>query len=94
MKAVIVGGDRIQRIVSTLHDAGYEHLTHFSGRKAGELRQTLPRDIQLIVLLIDQVSHAFAGKVRELAHSRSLKIVYSPLAPTQLFAKLQQLQKH
>ncbi len=94
MRAVIVGGDRVHRIADTLQNAGYEHLTHFSGRKAGELRQTLPHDTQLIVLLIDQVSHAFAGKVRELADNRGLRIIYSPLAPTQLYIKLQQIRRN
>ena len=91
MRAVIVGGDRIQRIASTLHHAGYEHLSHFSGRKRGELRQAFPLDTQLVVLLIDQVSHAFAAKVRQLAESRDLKIIYSPLAPSQLSLKLQKI---
>ncbi len=94
MRAVIVGGDRVHRIADTLQNAGYEHLTHFSGRKAGELRQSLPHDTQLIVLLIDQVSHAFAGKVRELADHRGLRIIYSPLAPTQLHIKLKQIHHH
>jgi hypothetical protein len=94
MRAVIIGGDRVHRIADTLQDAGYEHLTHLSGRKAGELKHVLPHDTQLIVLLIDQVSHAFAGKVRELAGTRGLKIIYSPLAPMQLSLKLQQIHQH
>ena len=42
MKALIVGGDRIESIVRTLHAAGIERFDHWSGRKSGEQHQEVP----------------------------------------------------
>lgn len=92
MKALIVGGDRIESIVRTLSDAGYNSFAHWSGRKSGEQHQEMPGDTALVVMLIDQVGHTFAGKVKNIAGAQGLPIIYSPRSKARLHAQLAQVR--
>jgi hypothetical protein len=93
MKALIVGGDRIESIVRILNAAGIERVAHWSGRKSGEQHQEMPRDTTLVVMLIDQVGHTFAGKVRHIADAQGLPIIYSPRSRSRLNNQLQQVKQ-
>ena len=93
MKALIVGGGRIGSIVRALHAAGIERFDHWSGRKSGEQHQEVPRDTTLVVMLIDQVGHTFAGKVRHIADAQGLPIIYSPRSRSRLTNQLLQVKQ-
>lgn len=93
MTVLIVGGDRVSSTIRMLAEAGFEHFTHWSGRKSGEQHQDMPLDTELIVMLIDQVGHSFAGKVRQQATAQGLPVIYCPRSRARLHHQLHRLQQ-
>ncbi len=88
MTAVIVGGDYIKQIEKIFAKKGVTRVEHWSGRKAGHLRKSLPGDTCLVVLLCDYLSHSLAGKVRDNAERRGLPVIYCRRSMGALCAKL------
>ncbi len=76
MTAVIVGGDYIKQIEKVFAGRGVTRVEHWSGRKTGDLRKTLPSDTRLVVLLCDYLSHSLAKKVRDDADRLGLPVIY------------------
>lgn len=76
MTAVIVGGDYIKQIEKVFAGKGVTRVEHWTGRKTGDLRKTLPGDTRLVVLLCDYLSHSLAKKVRDDADRMGLPVIY------------------
>jgi hypothetical protein len=76
MAALIVGGDRIERYRSYLHEKGFSRVTHWSGRKQSDCRREIPGDTRLIVMMVDQINHGFASRIRKTADARNLPVVF------------------
>ncbi|MGL4756516.1 MAG: DUF2325 domain-containing protein [Aeromonadaceae bacterium] len=91
MTVLIVGGDRVSSTVRLLAEAGFAEFAHWSGRKSGEQHQAMPQDTELVVMLIDQVGHSFAGKVRQQASAQGLPVIYAPRSRARLHTQLQRL---
>ncbi len=76
MRAVIVGGDYIKQIEKAFAVKGVTRVEHWTGRKNGDLKKTLPGDTRLVILLCDYVSHSLAKKVRDDADRQGLPVIY------------------
>ncbi len=76
MRAVIVGGDYIKQIEKAFAGKGVTRVEHWTGRKNGDLKKTLPCDTRLVILLCDYVSHSLAKKVRDDADRQGLPVIY------------------
>ncbi|MBS1154547.1 MAG: putative diverged CheY-domain [Proteobacteria bacterium] len=94
MTVLIVGGDKVDSFTRTLESAGFHSFRHWNGRKAGDHHQAIPRDTQLIVLVVDQVNHGMAAKVRGEAYALGLPIIYSPRSRARLDQQLSRLRTH
>ncbi len=88
MTALIVGGDYIKPIERIFAGKGVTRVEHWTGRKTGDLRKTLPKDTMLVVLLCDYLSHSLARKVREDADRMGLPILYCRRSLGQFCQKL------
>ncbi len=88
MTAVIVGGDYIKPIEKVFAGKGVKRVEHWTGRKAGDLRKTLPLDTALVVLLCDYVNHSLAKKVRDDADRRGFPVIYCRRSLGQFCRKL------
>ena len=88
MTAVIVGGDYIKPIEKVFAGKGVTRVEHWTGRKAGDLRKTIPRDTKIVVLLCDYLSHSLAKKVREYADRLGLPVIYCRRSLGQFCRKL------
>lgn len=75
--ALIVGGDHVDGVRQKLADHGVEHVIHWSGRKAGDIKQVIPRDTGLVVILTDWISHTLAAKVKRNASMLGTQILYA-----------------
>jgi hypothetical protein len=91
MGILIVGGDHLNQFADSAREAGVERLHHWSGRRAADHHQPLPRDLRGIVLLIDHVNHGLAARVRRLASQSGLPVVYSARSRSQLRNAMAQL---
>jgi len=88
MSALIVGGDRIGTYRDFLAQQGFAPVRHWNGRKAGECHRSIPLDTRLVVLIVDQLNHGLARKVRRLAGQMAVPVVFSKRSLGQLDAAL------
>ena len=77
MKALIVGGDHVNTYKNFLLLQGYGAVLHWPGRKNNEYHRPIPADTSLMVILVDQVSHQLASKMRRAAVDLDLPVVFS-----------------
>lgn len=75
--ALIVGGDRIKSVRQALERQGIDEVTHWSGRKPGDSKHPIPRNTELVVILIDWISHALAEKVKRDARTLGMQVLYA-----------------
>jgi hypothetical protein len=88
MTALIVGGDYIKPIEKIITDRGVRNIEHWTGRKVGDLKKTVPRDTRFVVLLLDYLNHGLAKKVRGDADRLGLPVIYCRRSLGQFCEKL------
>jgi hypothetical protein len=86
--ALIIGGDHVERCKDYLRERGYVSVTHWDGRRKSECHKRLPQALDLVVIMIDQVSHGLLYKMRRLADERALPVIYTRRSVTQLAKEL------
>jgi hypothetical protein len=91
MTALIVGGDYIKPIEKLISERGVRKVEHWTGRKAGDLKKTVPKDTRFVVLLLDYLNHGLAKKVRGDADRLGLPIIYCRRSLGQFCEKLDEL---
>ncbi len=91
MTALIVGGDYIKQLERIIADRGVRRIEHWTGRKTGDLRRTLPKGTGLVVLLCDYLSHSLAKKVKGDAERLGLPVLYCRRSLGQFSEKLDEL---
>ncbi len=88
MTALIVGGDYIKPIEKIITDRGLAKVRHWTGRKTGDLKRTVPKDTKIVVLLLDYLNHGLAKKVRGDADRLGLPVIYCRRSLGQFCEKL------
>ena len=88
MAALIVGGDRVDSFRDYLAGQGYEPVRHWSGRKPGECHRSIPVDTRVVVVVVDQINHGLARKIRRVADEMAVPVVFSKRSLGQLSAGL------
>lgn len=91
--ALIIGGDHIERYRSFLYERGFVSVTHWDGRRKSECHRRLPQALDLVVIMVDQVSHGLLYKMRRQADDRHLPVIYTQRSVTQL-AKALDAMRH
>lgn len=76
MNVLMVGADWIEAMRKTLESAGLVVQEHWTGRKPGDQRRGIPRDVEMVVVFYDRVNHCLAKKVRTDAARRGLPVLY------------------
>lgn len=84
MAALIVGGDRVGPYKDFLAQRGFEPVRHWSGRNQSECHRPIPLDTRVIVLMVDQVNHGLARKIRRVADTMAVPVVFSKRSIGQL----------
>ena len=77
MKALIVGGDHVNTYKNFLLLQGYGAVLHWPGRKNNECHRPIPANTGLMVIMVDQISHQLASKMRRAAVDLDLPVVFS-----------------
>ncbi len=88
MTALIVGGDYVEPIRRAIADRGMKRVEHWSGRKPGDLRKTLPKGTELIVVLYDYLSHPMLRKISTDAAGSGIPLIHCRRSLGQLCRKL------
>jgi hypothetical protein len=77
MRALLIGGDYVEQIVDELASHGYSRVEHWNGRKQGDTRRAIPRDVSLVLVLTDYTSHPLLKHLRQEAQRNGVSVVYS-----------------
>ncbi|NTV71367.1 MAG: DUF2325 domain-containing protein [Azonexaceae bacterium] len=88
MAALIVGGDRVDSFRDYLAGQGYQPVRHWSGRKPGECHRSIPVDTRVVVVMVDQINHGLARKIRRVADAMDVPVVFSKRSVGQLSGAL------
>jgi len=88
MAALIVGGDRVGAYRDFLVERGYVPVRHWSGRNQSECHRQIPIDTRVVVVMVDQVNHGLAKKIRKVAYEMAVPVVFSRRSVVQLSSAL------
>jgi hypothetical protein len=77
MSTLIVGGDRVNTYKDYLQSQGFGPVLHWDGRKNSACHRTIPSGTRLLVIMVDQVNHGLATKIRRVADELDLPVVFS-----------------
>ena len=77
MSTLIVGGDRVNTYKDYLLSQGFGPVLHWDGRKNSACHRTIPSGTRLLVIMVDQVNHGLATKMRRVADELDLPVVFS-----------------
>lgn len=84
MEALIVGGDRVSAYRRHLQQRGFAPVRHWNGRRNSECHRALPQGVGLVLILVDQVNHGLARKVRREADARGVAVLFGRRSRTRL----------
>lgn len=76
MKALIVGGDRVNSLKQQITANGYAEIKHWSGRKKKYCDYIISGHTQLIVMVYDYISHSLAIAVKNKANRLGIPLIY------------------
>ena len=91
MTTLIVGGDYIESIRKAFFARGVERIEHWDGRRPGDLRKTLPKGTELIVILYDYLSHRMLRKINADAANSGIPVIHCRRSLGQLCRKLDEM---
>ena len=77
MSVLIVGGDRVNTYKEYLQTQGLGPVLHWNGRKNGDCHRSIPASTRLGVILVDQINHMLAVKLRRTADDLDLPVLFS-----------------
>lgn len=77
MAALVVGGDNIESLREELHAQGIQQVMHWTGRKYGEKHNLIPRNVELVVVLVNYVNHSLSSRVKKDAKRLKLPVINS-----------------
>jgi hypothetical protein len=91
MTALIVGGDYVESLKREIVAHGHADVEHWSGRKIGFTRRTIPDHAQLIVVLCDYVNHNLAIGLKRQARRSGAALLFCRHSVNDLRRKLDEM---
>lgn len=88
MSVLIVGGDHLGSIPRELAKLGATRIVHLSGRDQSGFRNGLPESMDLIIVLCDYASHNITNRIKNLARSKSIPILFAKRSWSSIYQKL------
>ncbi|MET3287436.1 UNVERIFIED_CONTAM: hypothetical protein ABID98_000006 [Brevibacillus sp. OAP136] len=73
---LIIGGDRLGRIVDLLQGNGFQEINHITGRKASQVKVKIPVNTNMILVLTDFVNHNLSTSIKLKAKEQNLPIMF------------------
>jgi hypothetical protein len=80
MCVVVVGGDNIEQINCNLCKNGFCVIKHISGRKNSHKHAEIPKDTDLVLILVDYVNHKLCEHIKRETKRLGVRTVYSKRA--------------
>ncbi|MDF2546557.1 MAG: hypothetical protein K0R93_1455 [Anaerosolibacter sp.] len=89
MTALIVGGDRLGNIPDVLQEKGINDYIHWSGRKKGMRKMSVPSNVDMVIVLYDFIEHRLTEIIKEQTKSMDIPCIFSKRASSDLVGKLE-----
>lgn len=86
---IIVGGDHLGGIPKELDRIGISKIQHLTGRSGQKIRGRIPDNVDFIILLYDFVNHNLAYKMKKIASSRGIPIIYAKRSWSSVYHSIQ-----
>lgn len=93
MSVLIVGGDNLGSIVRELTKFGFPEIHHFSGRSNQKIHDRIPQTPEFIIVLYDYVNHNLSAKIKKLANSRGIPIIYAKRSWPAIYEKIMKTRR-
>lgn len=77
MCIMIIGGDNISKINCNICKKGFCVIKHISGRKKSHKCVQIPKNIDLVLVLTDYVSHSLCEHIKKESKKFGIKAIYS-----------------
>lgn len=88
MSVLIVGGDHLGSIPKELRKLGATRIDHVTGRNNKGIRNGIPENMDLVILLHDYANHNITNKVKKEAQSRNVPIIFARRSWSSIHQKL------
>ena len=93
MSILVIGGDNLGNITEKLIQNGFGDIEHITGRKKDAKNFKIPRNIDLVMVLVDFVGHQLTKIVKEESRRSDVKIAYSKRSWIHMEKKIQECAK-
>jgi len=77
MGILVVGGDNIEKISTKLTTKGFDEINHYNGRKKGQRKFKVSKNMDYILVLTDYLNHAMMENIRKKAKIAEIPVIYS-----------------
>lgn len=77
MGILVVGGDNIDEINYHLYEKGFFIVKHISGRKNSHKHVEIPKDAELVLVLVDFVNHKLCQHIKKESKKLGIKTLYT-----------------
>lgn len=93
MCILLIGGDKLGNITKKLMQNGFNDIEHIIGRKNEAKNFKMPRNIDLVMVLVDYAGHQLTRIVKEESRRCNVKVVFSKRSWTHMEKKIQECAK-
>jgi hypothetical protein len=93
MSILVIGGDNLGNITEKLIENGFEDIEHITGRKNDCKNFKVSSKTDLVMVLVDFVSHKLSAIVKEESRRSDVKIAFSKRSWTHMEKKIQECAK-
>ncbi|RXJ79526.1 DUF2325 domain-containing protein [Arcobacter sp. F2176] len=76
MSVLVIGGDKISTIISTLEDLGASSIRHWDARKKSSApKKKIPQDTDCIIMLTSFLNHNVMHKYKNIAKKQNIPYI-------------------
>ncbi|MBU3126135.1 DUF2325 domain-containing protein [Clostridium sp. FP2] len=93
MGILLIGGDNLGSITKNLIKNGFNDIEHITGRKNDAKNFRIPRNIDLVMILVDFVGHQLTTVVKEESRKANVKVAFSKRSWTHMEKEIQKYIK-
>ncbi|HCF49337.1 MAG TPA: dihydroorotate dehydrogenase [Syntrophomonas sp.] len=75
-KVLFVGADHLGAVPKKLYAEGAKEIIHWKGRNHSTQNREIPKNVDLIILNLNYISHGLMNRVKKQAKSRGIPIIF------------------
>ncbi|PAB59940.1 DUF2325 domain-containing protein [Anaeromicrobium sediminis] len=93
MTALVVGADKLGNIPDILNEEGITDFIHWKGRKKGMRNMTIPKNIDMVIVLYDYIEHNLAKIIKKEIKNIEVPCVFAKRSVSDLKIQLEKCRE-